>query len=148
MKSIFFCIILLSACTSLQKDMSRQAAQEIIKADKAMNDLAIKEGFHKSLLQFADDSLIKPQEGEYPVIGKRALEKYWSGKKETTAISWEPLIADASKSADMGYSFGNWKYVTKDSTYYGNYYTFWKKHPDGTWKFVMDGGNNTPAPVK
>jgi len=128
--------------------MSKQAAQEITNADMAMSDMAVKDGFQKTLLQFADDSIVKPKEGEFSVIGKRALEKYWSGKTDTKDISWEPYKAEAAKSGDMGYTLGNWKMITKDSTYYGNYYTFWKRQADGTWKFVVDGGNNTPPQVK
>ncbi len=148
MKNILLGLILIASCTSQQTDLSKQAAQEIIITDKAMSDMAIKDGFHHTLLQFADDSLVKPQDGEYPVIGKHALEKYWSSKSETTAISWEPFKAEAANSGDMGYTLGNWKYATKDTTLYGNYYTIWKKQADGKWKFVVDGGNNTPAPSK
>ncbi len=148
MKNILLSLVLFSSCTSQQTDLSKQAAQEIIIADKAMSDMAIKDGFHHTLLAFADDSLVKPQDGEYPVIGKPALEKYWSEKKETTAISWKPFKAEAAKSGDMGYTLGNWKYVGKDTTLYGNYYTIWKKQADGKWRFVVDGGNNTPAPMK
>lgn len=80
-----------------------------------------------------------------PVIGKPALEKYWSGKTDFKELTWEPFKAEVSKSGDMGYTLGNWKLVTKDTTMYGNYYTIWKKQADGKWKFVVDGGNNTPA---
>lgn len=148
MKSFFFCFVLLTSCTSKPKDLSKLAAGEIRKADIAMNDMAVKEGFHKTLLLFADDSLIKPQDGEFPVIGKTALEKYWSAKKETHGISWQPFKAEAAQSGDLGYTLGNWTFAAGDTTYNGNYYTIWKKQPDGKWKFVFDGGNNTPAPAK
>lgn len=107
-----------------------------------------KEGFHKTLLLYADDSVVKPQEGQLPVIGKQALIKYWAGKDETKDISWSPYKAEASKSGELGYTLGNWKFVTKDTTLYGNYYTIWKKQNDGKWKFIVDGGNNTPSPDK
>ncbi len=29
---------------------------------------------------------------------------------------------------------------------YGKYVTIWKKQADGTWKFVVDVGNKSPAP--
>ncbi len=147
MKNLLFGLILFSACAQKPKDLSKEAAAEIIKADMAMSDMAVKEGFHKTLLQFADDSLVKPQDGELPIIGKAALEKYWTGKTETNAISWGPFKAQAAQSGDLGYTLGFWKYVTKDSTYFGNYYTIWKKQGDGNWKFVVDGGNNTPSPL-
>ena len=128
------------------KDLSVKARQEIWDTDVRMSDLAVKNGFNVTLLQFADDSLIKPKEGEFPVIGKKALEAYWDGKEDTKNISWTPFRAEAAKSGEMGYTIGNWKLVTEDSIFYGNYYTFWKRQTDGTWKWVVDGGNNTPAP--
>jgi ketosteroid isomerase-like protein len=111
-----------------------------------MSDMAAKEGFHKTLLLYADDSVIKPNEGVLPVIGKTALQNAWSNKKDDSVITWQPFKAEASQSGDLGYSIGNWKYETKDTTMYGNYFTIWKRQSDGKWKFVFDGGNNTPKP--
>lgn len=126
--------------------MSKEAAQEIIAADTAMNNLALQVGFHKALLAYADDSVVKPNEGELPIIGKTNLINYWAGKEETKAISWYPYKAEASSSGDLGYTLGNWKFTLTDTVLYGNYYTIWKKQKDGKWKFVIDGGNNTPQP--
>ena len=36
-----------------------------------------------------------------PVIGKSALEKYWSDKPDTKNISWKPFKAEAAKSGDL-----------------------------------------------
>lgn len=140
--------VTLLSCNQQSSDISKQAEQEIINADNAMSNMAAKEGFHKTLLTYADDSVVKPQEGELPVIGKQSLIKYWAGEDETKAITWEPYKAEASKSGELGYTLGNWKFVTEDTTLYGNYYTIWKKQKDGKWKFVVDGGNNTPPPAK
>ena len=144
MKKIIIAAILFSSC-STQEDLSKQAAKEISDADIAMNNLAVKDGFNKALLEYADDSVIKPTDGRLPVIGKNNLANDWAGKTDTKEISWKPFRAEASASGDMGYTFGNWQYKGKDTTMYGNYYTIWKKQKDGKWKFVVDGGNNTPA---
>jgi len=146
MKKIFFGLFLLAACNQKQTDLSKQSVAEIIQTDKAMSDEAAKNGFHKTLLAYADDSVVKPQEGMLPVIGRSALEKFWNDKTDFKELTWEPFKAEAAKSGDIGYTLGNWKLVTKDTTLYGNYYTIWKKQPDGNWKFVVDGGNSTPAP--
>ena len=146
MKKLVLVIVLLSACHTKETDFSKQASQEIINADKAMNLLASKEGFYKALLHYADENVIKPNEGVLPIIGKTALQLTWAEKPVSKEITWEPLLAEASVSGDLGYTFGNWKYTTKDTVMYGNYYTIWKKQTDGAWKFVMDGGNNTPKP--
>jgi ketosteroid isomerase-like protein len=136
---------LISGCSSKQIDLSEQSKEEIIAADLAMSDLAQKEGFHKALLAYSDDSVVKPSEGEFPVIGKEALTKYWSGKTDITTITWKPFKAEAARSGELGYTLGNWKLAAGDSTYNGFYYTIWKKQSDGKWKFTVDGGNNTPS---
>ena len=146
MKKILFAAFMFAACNQNQTDLSKQSAEEIIRTDKIMSDEAAKNGFYATLLSYADDSVVKPQEGMAPFIGKQALEKFWSEKTDFKELTWEPFKAEASKSGDIGYSLGNWKLVTKDTTMYGNYYTIWKKQADGKWKFVVDGGNNTPAP--
>ncbi|HYK43952.1 MAG TPA: DUF4440 domain-containing protein [Parafilimonas sp.] len=146
MKKIVIAFSLLAACVEKQADLSKQSAEEIIQTDRAMSDEAAKNGFFKTLLSYADDSVVKPQEGMAPVIGKTALQKFWSSRTDFKELTWEPFKAEASKSGDIGYTLGNWKLVTKDTTMYGNYYTIWKKQPGGKWKFLVDGGNNTPAP--
>jgi ketosteroid isomerase-like protein len=146
MKKVFIILIFLSSCTPKQVDVSEQAKMEIIQADKDMSNKAAQEGFFKTLLMYADDGIVVLKEGVFPVIGKSELTKYWSEKKETKEISWEPFKAEAARSGEMGYTLGNWKFVARDSVYYGNYYTIWKKQRDGSWKFVLDGGNGTPVP--
>ena len=146
MNKLIGAFIFIIACSPQQTDLSSSAKQEILKADKEMSDMASQSGFQKALLAYAHDSLIKPEDGQHPVIGKKALEDDWKGKSGTKDISWEPTRVEAAKSGELGYTFGNWKYVTSDTTFYGNYYTAWKKEKDGAWKWVIDGGNNTPAP--
>jgi ketosteroid isomerase-like protein len=146
MKKIIAIIFLFISCNSQPTDLRQQATDEIVQADKDMSMLASKEGFYKALLAYADDSVVKPEEGHLPVIGKTALEKFWSDRPDTKDISWEPYKAEAARSGDLGYTLGNWKLVSKDTTMYGNYYTIWKKQADGKWKFTVDGGNTTPKP--
>ena len=146
MKKIFVLTIIILSCNQANTDLSNKAATEIMQADKDMNILASKEGFYKALLAYADDSVVKPQEGELTVIGKIALEKYWNDKPDTKDISWEPFKAEAARSGELGYTLGNWKFTSKDTILHGYYYTIWKKQPDGKWKFMVDGGNNTPKP--
>ena len=154
MKALIPFILFIGACSpstkpsesTLEEDLSEKSRQEIMAIDLAMSDLAVKEGFNKALLAWADDSLVKPEEGKIPIIGKRALEEMWSAKQDTKAISWKPFRAEAARSGEMGYTLGNWTFVAPDSTFYGFYYTIWKKQADGSWKWVVDGGNNTPKP--
>lgn len=146
MKKIIIAAILFSSCNAKQQDLSSQAEKEIMEADVAMSNLATKEGFFKALLQYADDSVIIPREGKLPMIRKTEVDTSWSSKPVFTTLTWKPIKAEASKTGDMGYTFGYATFVGEDTTTYTNYCTIWKKQKDGTWKFVYDGGNNIPKP--
>ena len=135
-----------AACTNSTPNLRRQAEQEMLAADSAMSAQALQEGFNKTLLAYADTNVVKYQEGALPIIGKQALAAFWQGKPDTKAISWKPFKAEAAASGELGYTLGYWQFTAPDTTLHGNYYTIWKKQPDGRWKFVLDGGNGTPAP--
>ena len=147
MRKYIFLAIFFSACNVNQVNIKEKSEKEISQADKAMSDLAEKEGFFKALQQYADDSLVKPNEGELPVIGKKAFMEKCGDKTGPKTLTWSPVKAEAAVSGDLGYTRGNWKFVKPDTTYYGNYVTIWKKQKDNSWKWVFDGGNNTPAPL-
>ena len=146
MKKILVLLILFSSCK--QEDLSKQSKDEISKTDIAMSDLAVKEGFHKALLTYAEDSVIIPREGKLPIIGKANVIKAWGTNAGVKEITWRPYKVEASTAGDIGYSFGYWSYQTNDTITYGNYCTIWHKQKDGKWKFVYDGGNGTPNPLK
>lgn len=147
MKKIIILVVLVIMHGCTPADNSGQACDEILEADNSMNELAGAVGFHKALLRYADDNVIKPNEGDLPVIGKKLVEAKWAGKEDTKGISWKPIRVEASTAGDFGYTFGYWKFIMKDTTLYGNYCTVWKKQKDGSWKFVFDGGNSTPKPL-
>lgn len=146
MKKFIFLLIIFPGCVPKITDIRIRSVQEIINSDKAMSEMASKIGFNQALLNYADDDVVKPQENQFSIIGKKNLTDFWNGKIGPKSMSWIPYKADASISGDLGYSLGHWTLVLKDTSYYGDYYTIWKKQPDGKWKFVLDAGNNTPKP--
>jgi ketosteroid isomerase-like protein len=140
-------LLIIISCSNKQLD-TVQLKQKIINTDKAMSDLAVKEGFLKAILHYADDDIVKFNDGNYPVIGKKAYEELYGDKAGPKTLTWAPLKAEVAKSGELGYTWGNWKYELKDTTYYGNYFTVWKLQQDGSWKVALDGGNTTPPPLE
>ncbi|TSA51131.1 MAG: hypothetical protein D4R43_01245 [Sphingobacteriales bacterium] len=151
--------ILISSCftfscsnvNNFSKEEMEKAKSEIRKTDSLFCVYSIENGFAKALIVFADSEVIKLNDGENPIYGIEKLNKKLGGKeKDETVISWKPIKVEVGLSGDLGYSFGNWEYKTTtekgDTIYYGNYFTEWKKQKDGSWKYVLDGGNNTPKP--
>lgn len=143
MKKLFLIVIVLVSCS---KDLSKEAAEQIMDTDRAMSKTASEIGFNHALLHYAGKDFVKFNDNAYPVIGKEAFGEKIKDKQDITTISWEPVKAEASVAGDIGYSWGNWKFVTPDTTFYGTYFTAWKKTANGTWAMALDGGNSGPAP--
>ncbi len=124
---------------------SHDVGPELMQADMAFNNLCQEKGMKFSFLHFADENVIKLSNKEFAARGKVALEKWFGDDVQDFKLEWKPVFAEAAKSEDMGYTFGIWRLTLKDGTMrYGEYMTFWKRQADGSWKYVMDGGNGTP----
>lgn len=119
---------------------------EVLQADREMSRLASEKGFFLALSAYADDKFVKLNDGAFPIIGKAAFDDANKGRRGTTSISWEPVEAVVSGSADLAYTWGNWIYKTTDTTMYGNYFSVWKRYAPHDWKLLLDGGNSTPDP--
>lgn len=57
-------------------------------------------------------------------------------------LEWWPNFAGISRSGDMGFTTGG---VAVNGRRTGHYFTIWQKQPDGSWRWVYDGGNNASA---
>ena len=124
---------------------------EVLETDKAFSALSKEKGTKVAFIQYAADEVIKPSPNSQPLIGKDALIKSFEGAKQDFELTWEPLKADVA--GHIGYTFGNYFLKTRtpdlrDTVLYGNYVSIWKKQNDGSWKYVLDTGNPTPAPSK
>ena len=79
-----------------------------------------------------------------PIRGKLAMEKSFKTYSDTgIVLSWEPLDARISGSGDLGDTYGIYTKLDKASQEQsmGKYMTIWAVQSDGTWKFVLDCGN-------
>ena len=140
--------IFTSCNTSGEADSSLK--EKIIKTDKEFSEKSVKEGIAAAFIAYADKDVILMRDKQFPILGIEELKEYYSKIKNGNAkLEWSPVKAEISKSGELGYTFGDWIYSAKDSkdTVFGNYVTIWKKQKDGSWKFVLDGGNTTPPPA-
>jgi len=84
------------------------------------------------------------------VIGPRAIEDFLSGRGAESSLTWHPVFAAVAGSRDLGYTIGEYTSTGRGPTgaavqRFGKYLTVWKRQPNGTWKFVVDGGNGSPG---
>ena len=57
-------------------------------------------------------------------------------------LEWWPNLAGISRSGDMGFTTGG---VAVNGRRTGHYFTIWQKQPDGSWRWVYDGGSGASA---
>ncbi len=121
--------------------------QQLIDTDKAFNAMAQREGTGPAFIAYSADDPVMIRPGSMPLLGRSAFVEAFS-QVTGSALSWEPLRAEIAASQDLGYTFG--RYTLREGGEikgYGVYVSIWKKQPDGSWKFVLDGGGITPEQV-
>jgi ketosteroid isomerase-like protein len=148
LQHFIFIILIFSSC---QKEDNNELKHQILEADRSFSKMAAEKGVAEAFLYYADEKVIKPSPGRQPLFGKFALLNWYKDHPVNYKLSWEPLKAEAS--GDLGYTFGGYTLITKtadgirDTTQYGNYVSIWKRKKDGSWRYVLDTGNPTPAQV-
>ncbi|MGA2821932.1 MAG: DUF4440 domain-containing protein [Bacteroidales bacterium] len=145
-KKKFLLLLILSACVQPATD-KKLLEKELIKTDQEFSQMSIEKGMKEAFLFYAADSVIMLRQGNFPLIGKAALIKHLATVPDNQIhLQWIPVTVEAT--GNLGYTFGKWelRFTGKDTVEYGNYVTIWKKFPGGKWKYVLDGGNDTPKP--
>jgi ketosteroid isomerase-like protein len=60
---------------------------------------------------------------------------------------WHPVASGATERQDLGWTVGEATITTPGGAMtYSKYLTVWRRQPDGSLRFVIDGGNPRPAP--
>jgi ketosteroid isomerase-like protein len=83
------------------------------------------------------------------VVGPDAVRAYYAAQGTSSSLTWHPVYAAVADSRDLGFTIGEYIATGRGPSgaavqRFGKYLTVWKLQRDGTWKFVVDGGNPTP----
>jgi len=147
MMRLFFFIGLLSifGCKE-KKEESYNAVNEkikLIQTDKAFSDMSVAKGMKAAFIEYIDSNgvLLKPK--HLPIVGANAIDYLIQEDDTDYTLNWQPQNAFVSRSADLGYTYGVYALHPKniDTVFYGTYVSIWKRQSDGSWKFVLDTGN-------
>jgi ketosteroid isomerase-like protein len=132
-----------------QSNQDDPSLTSLVASERAFSRTSVERGIRASFLMFfADDAIVfRP----HPVKYKEVMKKVPAPKNPLeVSLMWEPLWADVSRGGDFGYTTGPsvWTDHTsaKRPTYYGFYFSFWKKQPTGEWKVIFDVGTELPGP--
>jgi ketosteroid isomerase-like protein len=147
LKTGLLIILIVYGCNSdmSQEKIIEQWKNEILETEKQFDAMAQKEGISKAFLAFAAEDAVLMRNNNL-TIGKTDIRKRFDtqgSSNDNASLSWKPDFVDVSKSGDLGYTYGQYKYTVTDSlgntsTNEGVFHTVWKRQPDGDWKFVWD----------
>ncbi|HYC73637.1 nuclear transport factor 2 family protein [Brevundimonas sp.] len=113
---------------------------EVVAAERAFAADAPSMGIARSFNKWSVPDAILIAGGEARRIG----EVYPDGPKpaDEPLLEWWPNFAGVARSGDLGFTTGG---VALNGRRTGHYFTIWKRQPDGSWKWVYDGGSGASA---
>jgi ketosteroid isomerase-like protein len=126
----------------------RDATAKVRAADSLFSDLSDRMG-----MAFAFSNTIAPLGVLFAqprlVVGPDATRELYAARGAGTSLTWHPVFAWVANSQDLGFTVGDYIATLRGPSgaavqRFGKYLTVWQRQRDGTWKFVVDGGNPTP----
>lgn len=116
--------------------------RELIGTDQAFSYDCETKGYKQAFLQYADEAAVLLRPGMLP-LEEDAVIRFITAQEDTSfTMSWQVKGADVARSGDLGYTYGVYTIKAGTQTLEGTYVSIWKKQADGTWKFVLDSGND------
>jgi len=150
---LLFIVAACSSCSLFEKKKPVDAGIEekikMMDADRAFSDRSVAKGMKKAFIEYIDSTGVLLRPGQYPLIGAEAINFLSQLNDTSFTLQWEPKGGTIARSGELGYTYGLYalKPSRQDTTIYGTYVSIWKKQPDGSWKFVLDSGNEGVAEV-
>ena len=140
--------ILLSSCGS-KIDLGKEK-ESLLKTDIEFSKTSVEKGAAEAFYLYLAADAVQLPAGLPPIVGREKIRESMSGSSKAV-LKWEPARAEVAKSGDLGYTWGNYelswqKEDGKTEKLHGKYLNIWKKQPDGTWKAIVDIGNQSPPP--
>jgi ketosteroid isomerase-like protein len=90
--------------------------------------------------------------GGQPLRGRAAVSKGWASffEPDGPRLSWAPELAEMSRSGDLGYTVGHYRFESRDAAgrsvkREGRYVTVWRKEADGAFRVALDSPLVPPA---
>ena len=144
--SIFLLFISISSCqrrpTALPINLAAEQ-ESLLDADRSFSDLSVKKGMKNAFIEYIDSNGVLLRPKKMPIVGANAIDYLIQLNDTSYKLNWEPQHAFVAKSGDLGYTYGLYAVHpnARDTVIYGTYVSIWKKQKDGSWKFVLDTGN-------
>jgi ketosteroid isomerase-like protein len=122
----------------------------LMDVDRAFSELSVQKGYIEAFYSYISDDGITVSSGGPPANKETYRKRVEALKAQANPprvqLVWEPVLAYVASSEDLGFTSGPFTLTVTDpsgqkSVQRGYYLSIWTKQPDGTWKFIFDGGN-------
>jgi len=148
-KILFFIIAVLifASCKIKKKESPKKddafAKMEMMNVDREFSKMSEEKGMKAAFIEYLDSNGVLLRPNRLPIAGADAIDYLLQQNDSDYTMTWEPRDGFIAKSGDLGYTYGIYalRPSQKDTIIYGTYVSIWKREKDGTWKFVLDTGN-------
>jgi ketosteroid isomerase-like protein len=147
-KFLFFSIpfLMLASCKISNKKEPKAdafAKIEMMNTDREFSKMSEEKGMKTAFIEYLDSNGVLLRPNRLPIAGADAIDFLIQQNDTDYTLTWEPRNGAIAKSGELGYTYGIYalRPSKKDTVIYGTYVSIWKKEKGGTWKYVLDSGN-------
>ena len=134
MRNIILCAFVLAACATAPEPHADPGS--VIAAERAFAARAGEIAWIPAFREFvAPDGQLGNPTG-FADAPQQLAESQDDGNRN---LFWWPAFAGVARSGDLGFTTGPVSF-DEARTPRGHYFTVWRKQPDGSWKWIYDGG--------
>ncbi len=136
MRAFVFAILAVGACATAPAMTVAPDAAPVVAAERAFAARAGEVGWVPAFREFVAPDGQLGQANGYTDAPAAMAETPDDGNRN---LFWWPAFAGISRSGDFGFTTGAVSF-DEAHTPRGHYFTVWRRQPDGSWKWIYDGG--------
>lgn len=126
----------------------------LVRAERAFMDDVARRRLEGWVDGFADSAATFPP-GSLVSVGRERIRRGMTATFADTSVhvAWHPVYATLSVSGDLGYTYGYYRWTSRDDKgapappSEGKFLTIWRRDAAGHWRVVVDTGNAGPVPA-
>jgi ketosteroid isomerase-like protein len=137
--SVVVAVVVAAGLVACATTGDRGPLDELANAERAFAASATSVGVKAAFLGVLDDDAIVFRPG--PVNGREYIAAHPDAAYQ---LVWQPNRVAVSASGDLGYTSGPYRLTTNAKparSFHGDFFTVWRRGPDGRWRVLMDHGN-------
>ena len=123
--------------------------EDLRQTDNDFSDAALRSGIGAAFATWAAPNGVMFA-GTEVITGPDQIRELFARGGNNSSLVWRPVHSGVASSGDLGFTVGEYVSTGQNangavSQHFGKYLTVWRKQRDGSWRFVVDGGNPSPA---